>query len=47
MENKNLLNAEQQLITQLLEVVNSKEEFEYLNSFMFIQMKGGARYNGN
>ena len=47
MENKNLHNTEFALIEQLLGIVNSKEEYNYLNSLIIIQMKGGAQNNGN
>jgi len=51
MENKNLNAIELELTQQLLDVVNSKEEFEFLKAeelrlgtpFFHIELEGGAR----
>jgi len=49
MENKKLFEQELKLTLQLLDVVNSKEEYDYLLAekarlvFCLTQLKGGAR----
>jgi len=46
MKNKKSIQARLKLVNQLLGAVNSEEEFNYLKSLKFIQMKGGVRNYG-